>query len=134
MRPIHSGRLPLLSAPALALTATLPLMLLTGQPGPVALWGGLATLVAAVPLAAPPRYLRPAVWMCAALLTVLVVITGASIGFFYAPAVIALPLSFLFTRSPNGTPGERDRALRKASRRTLRAGADPGPGPEFRNP
>ncbi|WP_017581994.1 hypothetical protein [Nocardiopsis valliformis] len=107
MRPIHSGRTPLLIAPALALTATLPLMFLTGQPGAVALWGGLATLVAAVPLAVPPHYLRPAVWMCAALVTVLVVITGASIGFFYSPVVLALPLAFFFTRTPAVRPGPR---------------------------
>ena len=101
MRPIHSGRVPLLSAPALALTATLLLMLSTGQVGQVALWGGLATLLSAVPLAVPWHYLRPAVWMCAALVTVLVVIASASIGLFYSPVVIALPLSLFFASAPD---------------------------------
>jgi hypothetical protein len=101
MRPIHNGRPPLLIAPALALTATLTLVFLTGRPGPVALWGGLAVLVSAVPLVVPWDYLRPAVWMCAALVTVLVIIAGASIGLFYSPVVIALPLGYLFTCAPD---------------------------------
>ncbi|GAB3744400.1 hypothetical protein [Nocardiopsis nanhaiensis] len=101
MRTIHSGRLSLLSAPALSLTATLLLTLSTGQLGPVVLWGGLATLVAAVPLAVPWHYLRPAVWMCAALVTVLVVIASASIGLFYTPVLIALPLSLFFASAPD---------------------------------
>lgn len=115
MRPIHDGRLPLLTSPALALAATLPLLFLTGQPGPVALWGGLAALLAALPLAVPPHWLRPAVWTCAALATVLVVVASAPIGLFYSPVAVALPLSLLFTRVPVVRPG-------------------PGPGDPERNP
>lgn len=104
MRQTYNARLPLLPAPALALTATLALVALTDQPGPVTLWGGLATLVAAAPFAAPQQYLRPAVWSCAALVTVLVVMGGASIGFFYAPVVVALPLSLYFAPAPDDGP------------------------------
>lgn len=107
MRQNYSDRLPLLVAPALALTATLLLVALTDQAGPVALWGGLATLVAGVPFAVPQLYLQPSVWTCAALVTVLVVITGATIGFFYAPAAIALPLSGFFTPAPHDGPRPR---------------------------
>lgn len=107
MRQTQSDRLPLLVAPALALTATLLLAALTDQTGPVALWGGLTTLVAAVPFTVPRRYLRPAVWSCAALVTVLVVMGSASFGFFYAPAAIALPLSGFFTPAPHDRPRPR---------------------------
>lgn len=104
MRKTCSDRLPLLVAPALALTATLPLVALTDQTGPVTLWGGLATLVAAVPFAVQKRYLRPAAWTCAALVTVLVVIGSASVGLFYAPVAIALPLSVFFTPAQHDEP------------------------------
>ena len=117
MRPIRSGRLPLLIAPALALTATLPLVLSTGRPGPVALWGGLAVLVSAVPLVVPWGYLRPAVWTCAALVTVLVVVTGASTGLFYSPVVVALPLSLLFTKPPDEEFRPHDKHPREGAAR-----------------
>ncbi|WP_017589265.1 hypothetical protein [Nocardiopsis ganjiahuensis] len=107
MRQTHSGRLPLLVAPAFALVATLLLVALAERTGPVLLWGGLATLVSAVPFAVPQRHLHPAVWACAALVTVLVVLGSASIGFFYAPAAIALPLSRYLTAEPDGGPRPR---------------------------
>lgn len=110
MRQTYNGRPSLLLAPALALTATLALLAITEQTGVVTLWGGLATLVAAVPLVVPQEYLRPAVWTCAALVTVLVVMGSASIGFFYAPVVVALPLSLCFAPAPHDEPWPYDDA------------------------
>ena len=96
MRQALDGRLPLLAAPALALTTTLVLAAVTDQTGPVLLWGGLTTLVSAAPSAAPATLIHPVVWTCAALVTVLVVAASASIGLFYSPVVLALPLSRYF--------------------------------------
>ncbi len=110
MQQTRNERLPLLLGPALALAATLSLVALGDQPGRVLLWGGLTILACAVPFAVPQRLIRPSVWACAALVTVLVVLGSASIGFFYAPAAIALPLSHYFARAPEGSsaPGRQE--------------------------
>ncbi|OKI22904.1 hypothetical protein A6A08_18300 [Nocardiopsis sp. TSRI0078] len=97
MQRVFAGRFTLLPAPVLALAATLILIALGPQIDVVLVWGTLATLVSAIPIAVPSRYLGVAIWSCAALLTVGVVISILSIGVFYAPALIALVLSGIFT-------------------------------------
>ncbi|WP_150243269.1 hypothetical protein [Nocardiopsis quinghaiensis] len=85
----------LFAAPVLAIAATLLLMTVTGQVFQVLTWGALMTLVAAAPIAVPTQYRRTAIWVCAALLLVAVVLSVLSIGMFFVPALIALAVAGL---------------------------------------
>lgn len=85
-----AARIALLTAPVAAAAATLLLVVIGGQVANVLVWGGAATLVAAIPLAVPERHRRVAIWACSALLLVMIALSILSIGVYFFPALLAL--------------------------------------------